>query len=167
MLNKKQLPLVIIIAVVLLAASFYAGRLSISKSGSVGFAGGRGQGPSGMMASGAAKNMQSKNFRGNMVSGEIISKDDKSLTIKLTSGGSKTIYFSASTTISQMTATPASDLNVGQSIIANGSTNSDGSISAQMIQLRSVGETADVPGQDGNPPANQDNDQGNTAGGRQ
>lgn len=75
---------------------------------------------------------------GGFVNGEVLSKDDKSITLKLVDGGSKILFLSSSTTIMQATPGTVNDIQVGQTISANGNTNSDGSISAQMIQLRSV-----------------------------
>ncbi len=143
MLKQKQLIIGVIVTIVLMVGSFYAGRISVSTTNSAapfdGPLGMNGQGRGAMGAGGRTQN--NPGLRGNLTSGEIISKDDKSLTIKLNDGGSKIVYFSASTTISQMSTTSPADLSVGQSVSATGSTNSDGSVSAQMIQVRPFGET--------------------------
>lgn len=72
----------------------------------------------------------------NFAVGEIISKDDKSITLKLRDGGSKIVFFSDSTEISKFADGDKNDLQVGKNILVNGKTNSDGSLTAQTIQLR-------------------------------
>lgn len=73
---------------------------------------------------------------GSMINGTILSKDDKSLTIKTPNGGSKIVFFATSTKALKSTEASMSDFNVNDNVIASGQTNADGSITAQMIQLR-------------------------------
>lgn len=68
--------------------------------------------------------------------GEIISKDDKSITIKLPNGGSKIILYSATTTVGKTTTGNVSDIQIGQTISISGTTNTDGSVSAKSIQIQ-------------------------------
>jgi hypothetical protein len=74
----------------------------------------------------------------NFTNGEIISVDDKSVTVKLLDGGSKIIFFSDSTKITKSIEGTAADLTIGEAIVANGTANDDGSITAKTIELRSV-----------------------------
>lgn len=73
---------------------------------------------------------------GGVVAGEIISKDDKSITVKLRDGGSKIVFLSEKTTVQKADLGLVSDLLVGEQITSNGTANADGSITAQSIQIR-------------------------------
>ncbi|HOC96456.1 hypothetical protein KBH77_00640 [Patescibacteria group bacterium] len=72
----------------------------------------------------------------NMIDGEILSKDDNSITVKLKDGGSKIIIFSNSTNVLKSTQVTLNDINIGDNVIISGKANSDGSVIADSIQIR-------------------------------
>jgi hypothetical protein len=133
---KKILPIIIVVAVVIGGGAFFAG-YKVGQGGSTisgrisGLPGGNIQGfPNG--SGFGAKN------GGGMTSGEILSKDDNSITIKLNDGGSKIIFYSETTDVSKTVDGAIIDLEVGKTVIVSGVTNQDGSITAKTVQLRPV-----------------------------
>ncbi len=84
----------------------------------------------------AGKNPGGRVGGANMVGGEIIAKDDKSITVKLKDGGSKIIFFSDSTEITKSAKGAIGDLTTGQTVSVGGKQNDDGSFTAETIQVR-------------------------------
>jgi uncharacterized protein YneF (UPF0154 family) len=72
----------------------------------------------------------------NFVSGQVISKDEKSLTIKLPDGSTKIVFFSQSTQITKAEEAKIDDVQIGKEISVSGTSNEDGSLTARMIQIR-------------------------------
>jgi len=70
------------------------------------------------------------------ISGNIISKDNNSITLQLPNNSSKIILYSDVTQINKSAIGTANDLSVGASISVTGTTNSEGSVTAQSIQIR-------------------------------
>lgn len=141
---KKALLVIAVVAVVVGGGAFYGGmkyaqgqggrgnfanltpeqRQQFTANAGAGFREGVGQGRGGM--------------NGGFTAGEIISKDDKSITLKMPDGGSKIIFYSDTTEVSKFTEGGAGDLVVGKNISVNGTSNQDGSVTAQTIQIRPV-----------------------------
>ncbi|MGH7238952.1 MAG: DUF5666 domain-containing protein [Candidatus Saccharimonadales bacterium] len=75
----------------------------------------------------------------NFITGAVTAKDSQSLTVKMPDGSSRIILYSPSTEVSKYVSGSASDVAVGSNVMISGQTNSDGSITAQSIQLRPAG----------------------------
>ena len=145
-MDSKVLGSVVIIALIAGGAGFWGGmKYSSGQSSARGsqfgqFNGGQG-GRGGNRGGGAAF-------------GSIISKDENSVTIKLGQGGAsasstngstsgtKIVILSSSTEVGKTVAGSVSDLAVGDNVVVNGTPNSDGSITAAMVQIR----PANMPG---------------------
>ncbi len=70
------------------------------------------------------------------VSGELLSKNEDSITVKLNDGGSKIVYFVNTTKVSKTIDGSIEDLQIGANIMINGDANEDGSVIARTIQIR-------------------------------
>lgn len=79
---------------------------------------------------------QAKNKLSAMIGGEIVKKDEQSITVKLMDGGSKTVYFATSTQVAKSVDGTLADLSAGINVMISGKTSPDGSVSAQYIQIR-------------------------------
>jgi hypothetical protein len=82
------------------------------------------------------------------VNGEILSSDEKSITVKLQDGSSKIVLFSDKTTINKAAEATKEDLKAGEKVAVFGQENSDGSVTAQNIQLNPINQG--LPNQDQN-----------------
>ncbi len=72
---------------------------------------------------------------GMAVRGQIISADNNSITVKMQDGSTKIVILGSSTQIGKSTTGQASDLVKDENVIVFGTTNSDGSVTAQNIQI--------------------------------
>lgn len=140
-MKNKNLIITVLVMIVVAGGSFFAGMkfqqrklqtFTLGERGNVVFNGqgkmqqGQRQGGSGVINRGAG-------FR--PVLGEIISSDDKSITVKMQDGSSKIIIVGDSTQINKADTAAKSDLTTGQTVSVFGQENSDGTITAQNIQL--------------------------------
>ena len=133
MKNNFLIIIVIIVLLVVGGGSFYGGMLyGKSQSARSAFTAGNFQG---------ARTSRTGATGANLISGDIISADSGSITLKLpNNAGSKIIFYSESTQISKFTSGAANDLTAGATISVTGITNSDGSVTAQSIQIRPDGQ---------------------------
>lgn len=126
-MKNKSLIIVLLIIILVGIGSFFSGmKYQQSKwtqqNRSVNFQSGR-----------AGQLTQRQNFR--PINGEIISIDDKSLTVKLADNSSRIIFITESTIINKSEKASKEDLKIGEKIMVFGNQNTDGSLTAQNIQL--------------------------------
>ena len=69
------------------------------------------------------------------VAGEIIALDDKSMTIKLDNNTSRIVLFDTGAIINKVDTGTAADLKVGEKVAAFGTQNTDGTMTAQNVQI--------------------------------
>jgi len=141
---KKILPFIIVLIVVVGVGAFYGGmKYDQSKNSAVtrGVGGGfanltpeQRQARFQQVGAGGADGTRGMQAGGGFISGEILSKDDKSVTVKLSDGGSKIVFLSDSTAITKSASSSVDELKIGGQIMASGSQNSDGSLTAKTIQ---------------------------------
>ncbi|MEZ7821317.1 MAG: hypothetical protein QMB51_03350 [Patescibacteria group bacterium] len=74
---------------------------------------------------------------GNMVSGQILSLEGNTLTVKLQTGGSKIVLLSDNTKVLKSTDATKEELLTDKNITVTGKTNNDGTVTAETIQIRS------------------------------
>jgi hypothetical protein len=135
---KKIIPILVVILLVVGGGVFYGGmKYGESKGGPGNFSRQNFQNLSEeerqQISQGKAGEMGMGTNSG--LSGEVIAKDEQSLTLKAQDGSSKIVFFSDSTTISKMTEGSINNIEIGKQIMVGGEQNSDGSYTAKTIQL--------------------------------
>lgn len=133
--NKKNTKIIISL---LIAIIFFAGGVAYGKTSfKRGMMGGAQFGAAriGLNGQSAQRGIRG----GNAVSGEVLSKDATSVTVKLANGGSKIILTASSTAVLKTSQGSIDDLATGAFITVIGTQNADGSVTAQSIQLRPAG----------------------------
>jgi hypothetical protein len=133
---KKNITIALVIILVA-AASFYGGTLYGAKDKKATPDFSRMGVPGQQNGSGIKRNVGQN---GGFVNGSLLSQDEKSLTVKLPDGGSKIIFWSDSTQFMKMASSSREQLAVGDNLMVSGTTNTDGSVLAQTIQVRPEGQ---------------------------
>ena len=139
-MSKKHIVTYIMICLIAAGGSFYAGTKFVSADQTAGrqnfgnFTPNRQK-----LAEGQAGGNLANRLNGSsagFLSGEIISQDETSLTIKLPDDGSKIIFYGPATHFSQAVTSTAVALAVGENISVVGTVNDDGSVTAQSVEQR-------------------------------
>ncbi len=139
MTKQNQTLVGFVIALIVIGGGSFYGGMQYQKSKTPSFAGGFNR--AGMMqgayggASGGTRGA-GRVANGGFASGDVLSKDDKSITIKLRTGGSEIILLSDKTQVVKADQGAVSDISVGQALTLTGTPNSDGSLTAESIQIR-------------------------------
>jgi len=123
----------VLVAIVALVGGFYWG--SASAGASKGSFAGAGAYGSSTRRTGGAGGVTG----GGIAAGQITAMDSSSITLQLANGNSEVVFYSSSTSVSEPTTVPANTLKVGTNVMVAGSSNSDGSVTAQTIQVRPAG----------------------------
>ncbi|MFA5827782.1 MAG: DUF5666 domain-containing protein [Candidatus Shapirobacteria bacterium] len=108
----------------------------------------RGQFGDRMLSGAVGNNTQANRMRlgGGQIVGEISAQDENTITVNLPDGSSKIILLSEKTAINKASQGLLTDLKVGEKVAIFGSVNTDGSVTAQNIQLNPiVGNTQITP----------------------
>lgn len=126
---KKYLP-ILLTAIIIGGVAFYGG-MQYDKNRSLATVGSTG-GNRGNFGG------RQRGNSGNFIAGQIIGKDDKSITVQSLDGSSKIIFFSDATKIMKAVDGASGDLAADKQVTVNGTANPDGSINAQSIQLRTA-----------------------------
>lgn len=142
--KSKAIVSSIVIALVCFGLGFLSSGLIKSKIPAQGFnqsamgggAGGFGQG--GQMGQRAAGQAGSRTGRmgAGLINGTLLKKDATSMTVKMRDGSSKIVLVTSSTKALKMADTTLDQFTEGSEVMINGTPNSDGSLTAQTVQVR-------------------------------
>ena len=121
----------LVIAIVALGGGFFWGKASGAATRAAGFVG----------AYSSSTRSRSGAAGGGVVTGTIATMGSSSITLQLANGNSEVVFYSTSTPVSEPTTVSANTLKVGTTIMVGGTSNSDGSLTAQTIQVRPAGTT--------------------------
>jgi len=136
-MNKKII--VGIVSVVVIVTTAFYGGVAHGKSGSAAreqFSNGQFTGHlDGTAGIGVRGGMNGGSF----TAGEILSKDESSITIKMQDGSTKIVFVGSSTQIMKSITGSSDDLTTGTNVTVTGTSKSDGSITAESIQIRPAG----------------------------
>lgn len=133
--NSTNMILIVGIGVVALGMGFFGGMQYQKTQTRAAFGQGRGNG---QFAGASGFGGPRGNGTNRPVTGTILNQDDKSITVQLQDGSSKIVLITGSTTINKADSATKSDLTTGMKVAAFGTTNADGSITAQNVQLNPV-----------------------------
>ena len=131
--NKTK---IIIAGLILIGISFYGGiKYNQSKTPARGTGSALGQGFN------RGQRSAGQNSTNGFISGEVLSIDSTSVTLKMRDNGSKIVFVSPSTSVMKTVSGSLNDIKIGTQVTTVGTANTDGSITAESIQIRQATTT--------------------------
>jgi len=129
---KKTIPILLLIILAVAGGSFYAGmKYGQGKSAF----GSNMQNISSQQREQFLQARSARRMGANFLFGEVIAKDEQTITIKTPDGSSRIVVFSLSTKVLQTTEGSIKDIEIGKQIMVNASQNPDSTYSAKTIQI--------------------------------
>lgn len=141
--NNKHLIVMIVVAFLVGAGGFFAGmkyQQSLRGTGTKQFGNARRFGTGLNGGPGGIANR----FR--PVAGDIIASDANSITVKLPDGSSKIVIVSDKTMLNKAGTATRDELKIGEKVAVFGTDNSDGSVTAQNVQLNPIERVVPMDG---------------------
>jgi len=132
-MKKNVLVIAIVAVVVAVGVAAFFGGMQLSGTKRLGGLAGQNFQNFGNSNTNRARNGQAGS---GFVNGDVIAKDNNSITVKLRDGGSKIIFYSSATEIGKFVNGTSSDLEIGKTVMITGTANPDGSVTAQSVQIR-------------------------------
>ena len=136
-MTSKQWIILVVVAVVFAGGGFFGGikyQQTKTPAGGARLAFTRGAGgPGGFGGRGGNA--------GSFVNGQVLSVDSNTITVKNMTGGSQVVVLAPSTQYRKAVDGSASDVTTGSMITVTGTSNSDGSLTAQNVQIRTGSST--------------------------
>lgn len=144
-MNQKTMAGLVVGAIVIAGGAFYAGMSYGDDSGPVAgqgqFASGQFQRGQGGQLGGTRAGRAGTGF----TAGEVITKDDTGITVKMQDGSTRIVLTSPTTQVMKSTSGSLADVAVGSEVMVTGTANGDGSVTAQTVQLRPAGSPTGFP----------------------
>ena len=134
---NKKIALGILVAIIIIGGGAFYGGIKYAQTHNPSF--GRDTGNAANIAFGMRGGRMSggtSSASGGFTTGEVIAKDDKSITIKLRDSGSKIVFLAGTTQVMKTVVGSSADITIGTQISTTGVANSDGSVTAKSIQIR-------------------------------
>lgn len=125
----------VIVAVVAFVGGMYYGKSTVPATGRGNFAGFASSTRAGFGGRGAGA-------AGGFVVGQVSALGTDSITVQLANGNSQVIFYSSSTPVTEPTEVSPSTLTTGTNVMVGGTQNSDGSFTAETIQVRPAAASA-------------------------